>query len=797
MDISVTPTRCEPVDKRPSSTADRPAIKNILTVLRSSGARMSKLLKADGTIEPYSRAKHFDVELVEVAGIEDVAALVTKLETDPYACIIRGAPVGPDRRGVRRQGANFADQPLNALMIDVDDAWIPPKTAPDPVRRPEDCALLYIAQCLPEVFHDAAFFWQLSNSAGVTGKEGQLRIHLWFWLDRPYDSATLNAWAAAEGLKIDRSIFNPVQIHYTSAPALGAGVPDPVPVRSGYCEADDDADSRVPLRIDVEALNIRAPAPSRNGEDIEADDSVADWLLENWTVYGEIDAGLLILCPFDSGHSSGTPGDSSTVYLPAGTRGFRNGHFKCLHSSCAGRSDTDFLAAMDYPMFGAIRIDPTGAVGSAPGWVADLNKQFAVVTSGADVRVARLSRDGSIRFLRKVDFFDLLANETVLIGTRHRPMGEAWFKHPARRQHTSPGVVFRPGEEVGPGGLNLWRGMGVEPRAGDWSLMHAHLLRLICGGDARSFSWLLGFLATCVQRLDQPVGVVLVLRSEQGAGKGIFVDNFGRLFGQHYVHFTDADQFTGRFNNPLGTACCVFLDEAVFSRDPKQAAKLKGMITESTLTIERKFCDPIAVQNRLRIFIATNERHAAPVEVSDRRYAVFDVSADRCGDRPYFTALVNQMDNGGREAMLFDLLAYDLSEFEIREIPATSARTEQKISSLRGVEAFLYDVLAEAHFRIGRASSSWADGGLGVCEIPKATAYDCYKEFAANQKEYRPLPQHNWAQEVIRIMGPTVGTQRPNKSPRQFVFAPLAICRARFGSYINEPDIAWDSAEGS
>ncbi len=37
---------------------------------------------------------------------------------------------------------------------------------------------------------------------------------------------------------------------------------------------------------------------------------------------------------------------TSTVYFPAGTAGFEQGHFKCLHASCAHRDDGDFLNAI-------------------------------------------------------------------------------------------------------------------------------------------------------------------------------------------------------------------------------------------------------------------------------------------------------------------------------------------------------------------------------------------------------------------------------------------------------------------
>ena len=59
------------------------------------------------------------------------------------------------------------------------------------------------------------------------------------------------------------------------------------------------------------------------------------------------DGGVNIRCPFEGEHSDPKldPG-SSTTYWPRGTGGFDNGHFRCLHAHCTGRSDVEFISAL-------------------------------------------------------------------------------------------------------------------------------------------------------------------------------------------------------------------------------------------------------------------------------------------------------------------------------------------------------------------------------------------------------------------------------------------------------------------
>ncbi len=86
----------------------------------------------------------------------------------------------------------------------------------------------------------------------------------------------------------------------------------------------------------------------RPGTEVQMqDDPVADWLTENWETYDGSGPQIDILCPFAKGHSS-TSGTTSTSYFPAGTGGYAQGHFVCLHASCTGREDRDFLASTGY-----------------------------------------------------------------------------------------------------------------------------------------------------------------------------------------------------------------------------------------------------------------------------------------------------------------------------------------------------------------------------------------------------------------------------------------------------------------
>ena len=65
----------------------------------------------------------------------------------------------------------------------------------------------------------------------------------------------------------------------------------------------------------------------------------------------------------------------------------------------------------------------------------------------------------------------------------------------------------------------------------------------------------------------------------------------------------------------------------------------------------------------------------------------------KVGNRPYFTAIQHQMENGGYEAMLDELLHRDLTLFNVRDVPDSVGLQEQKKLSLPTPEAWWMDTL--------------------------------------------------------------------------------------------------------
>jgi hypothetical protein len=207
-------------------------------------------------------------------------------------------------------------------------------------------------------------------------------------------------------------------------------------------------------------------------------------------------------------------------------------------------------------------------------------------------------------------------------GTRQSsmPLGQWWLSHRRRRQYR--GVTFLPaGPNVVNDCLNLWRGWGVEPKAGDWSLIREHIELVLAGGNQEFADYIIRWIAWSIQNPAAQAEVALVLIGAKGAGKGTLVRCLQRIFGAHAFQVTSREEVIGKFNGHLQDCILFIADEAYWGGDKRCVGRLQGMITEPKLPIERKGVDVFEVRNFLHIVMLAEPGWVIPAGRYERRYA--------------------------------------------------------------------------------------------------------------------------------------------------------------------------------
>ncbi len=396
----------------------------------------------------------------------------------------------------------------------------------------------------------------------------------------------------------------------------------------------------------------------------------------------------------------------------------------------------------------------------------------------------------NVTFSNKHDFIERYGNIQVPNpgnGPAFMKLGAFWLRSPDRRQYD--GITFSPGLDP-PGYYNLYRGFGAEPRPGDWSLFDRHIAGNIANGDEEVAQYILNWIAHLFQYPGgRRPGTAIVLRGKRGTGKGVFVNNVGQIIGPHYLHVANQRMLTGQFNNHLKDALLVFCDEAFWAGDKSAEGVLKAMITEDQVMVEPKGKDPFVVKNYIRLIMASNEDWVVPAGLEERRFLVLDVSDRHMQDYPYFKAIGQQMDNGGREAMLHDLLARDIKDVNLSIYPRTPALLDQILSSMSPIGKYIYEQLQSR--TLGKYENDWG-------AVLTGNMYDGYQDFCKSLGVRFKLTPEEFGKHLKRYfpgvekkrLTLTEGYDRGERK-LHYVFPPLEECRQQFERQVNMK-VDWD-----
>lgn len=380
--------------------------------------------------------------------------------------------------------------------------------------------------------------------------------------------------------------------------------------------------------------------------------------------------------------------------------------------------------------------------------VAKMNIEYAVVSVGGKIRILK-EKEAEHTMMMHYDLLDkdsfrtLLQNETLPIMDQNNgkiknvTVADIWLGHEFRRTYPN-GMGLYPGKSP-QGYYNTWNGFSVTPRLGECSIFYEHIRQVICDGNEKIYIWVMDWLADLIQNPDDPKGCAIVMRGGEGIGKGTFANAIGELFGPHYRHLIDDSHLTSNFNAHLLDAIVVFADEITWGGNKKTSGKLKGMVTERNLVGERKGIDAILYRNMIHMLIASNSDWVIPAGQDSRRWLVLDVPGTHANDVEYFNTIQDELENGGKEALIYDLMNREITS-NLRHAPETKALQDQRILNtqqdtvlnwwVRCLTAEFIDIPDEREFEPEReGNENWPEN------VNKIALFDDYEEWCLKRNQ--------------------------------------------------------------
>ncbi|SEJ83193.1 hypothetical protein SAMN05428950_103389 [Sphingomonas sp. OV641] len=326
-----------------------------------------------------------------------------------------------------------------------------------------------------------------------------------------------------------------------------------------------------------------------------------------------------------------------------------------------------------------------------------MNREYAVLRDGKSVTVLVLedAKKGIISDLPIHAFKTLEDNNNVFVRDAKGKLklvnvAAAWLKWENRREYS--GLGFYPGNGGLANHFNTFVGLPFHAKCGSWQLLQEHILVNLCEGDSGIYEHLLTWLAEIVQRPSKKTGSALVLLGEKGTGKSVFADAISKLLGRYAITVSQLRAIFGNFNAHLKSKLLVVAEEAAIAAAAGADGIIKDMITGSKIHIEGKGRETVEENNNLRLMFISNDDHVVRASIgTERRFSVLRCGDRNRGDHVFFDALITELENGGYEAMLHDLMTHVPANGwnSLRSPPKTAHLLAQQIETLTPIQEFM------------------------------------------------------------------------------------------------------------
>jgi hypothetical protein len=220
---------------------------------------------------------------------------------------------------------------------------------------------------------------------------------------------------------------------------------------------------------------------------------------------------------------------------------------------------------------------------------------------------------------------------------------------------------------------NMWPGFAAErlpavPERDVANLIEPvvrHIYDVYASEHAETTDFVLDLFANMVQRPHMPSHVALSIFGTQGCGKGMPLAFMREhVLGKPITYQTanPENDLLGRFQNGCVNRVLVQVDEVKTMRDHDD--RLKDLITNDTVQLERKGRDIITVRNLVNLIFTSNNENALTVATDDRRFVLLRCTEKYRGNGAYLSALGQHLARPEVARAFYQFcLARDLSKY--------------------------------------------------------------------------------------------------------------------------------------
>lgn len=254
-------------------------------------------------------------------------------------------------------------------------------------------------------------------------------------------------------------------------------------------------------------------------------------------------------------------------------------------------------------------------------------------------------------------------------------------------------------------------------------------IKILCGNEENVSDYFIKWIGQMIQYPSVKT-ICPTLISKEGAGKGSLIKLMIAMLGEKKVFETtnSSRDVWGEFNNKMTNSFLVNLNELSKKDTIESQGKIKGLITDKSLTINAKGKDQFEINSYHRFIITTNKEDPINTSQDDRRNLIIRSSDELIENKEYFIKL-----NLLLEDIIVVRTCYDyfkniknLNNFCSLPLPKTNYQENLKLLNYSVPEQFIMD---------------FCSSNNGIIEVSSSELYELFLNFvSSNNIEYKITP---------------------------------------------------------
>ena len=256
----------------------------------------------------------------------------------------------------------------------------------------------------------------------------------------------------------------------------------------------------------------------------------------------------------------------------------------------------------------------------------------------------------------------------------------------------------------------------------DFILEH---IKILCNHEEQIYDYIIKWIAQMIQ-YPAIKTICPILISKQEAGKGTLLKLIEKMIGSNkYFETTDpARDVWGDFNGQMVDSFFVNVNELSKKDTIACEGKIKGLITDTKLTINTKGVTQYEIQSYCRFMITTNNGDPFNTAEDDRRMLIIRSSDEKIGNKDYFDTLHKYIEDMNVIKTCYEYFKSiaDMDKFHKLPLPCTEYQSNLKELSCSPIESWVKQLVYD----------NWNEPSI---ELSSKDAYTSFKNYCKKHSD--------------------------------------------------------------